>query len=226
MARRVEDAQPTKRRGYWYYIRRVPDEFRQVDSRPRIEQTTGIRIADDPRGITAREVVRKLDESAHAFWVNKREGRDADAVVRYEQSVKMAQSRGVNYLPAASIAEQTIDEIVRRVRIMANDAADDAKLVSAFLGGEPIPKLQVSQMLGEFDKLTAASRVGQSEGQQKRWRTPKETALNKFVEVIGGDRPMDSLVTQDASSATRSQAGGRSISLLVATHVRGSTDCG
>jgi hypothetical protein len=58
--RPAQPAQPHKRDGVWYLIRRVPKEFAELDRRGIVRISTHIPVADDPRGICARDVVRQL----------------------------------------------------------------------------------------------------------------------------------------------------------------------
>lgn len=50
-----------KRRGYWYYVRRIPDHAKSIDSRTWINRSTGIRVAHDPRGICARKLLVEFE---------------------------------------------------------------------------------------------------------------------------------------------------------------------
>ena len=40
-----------KRDGYWRFVRRVPKEFLELDRRGIVQQSTKVRVADDPRAI-------------------------------------------------------------------------------------------------------------------------------------------------------------------------------
>jgi hypothetical protein len=66
------DTRPHKRKGFWYLIRRVPREFAAYDDRPRIQISTGIRIADDPRAYRASEAVKKLDAELARYWETRK----------------------------------------------------------------------------------------------------------------------------------------------------------
>ena len=53
------------------------------DRRNPVRISTGIRVADDPRGVRAGEVVARLDRDLARYWKDKRSGKDADAEARY-----------------------------------------------------------------------------------------------------------------------------------------------
>ena len=79
-------ARPQKVKGFWCLVRRVPVGFEEIDRRQPVRMTTGIRVADDPRGVRAAEIVEKLDKELHAYWRDKRNGRDPDCKRRYAEA--------------------------------------------------------------------------------------------------------------------------------------------
>lgn len=195
-------ARPLKRNGFWYLIRRVPDEFKAHDPRVIVCVSSKIRILDDPSGRRAAIVVAELDRELRQIWLDLRAGRDVDAVKRYAAARKLAAAKGFQYAPAAeAISNFTADEIVRRVGYLfrAKETTETA-VVSAVLGGEKAPAsgMMVSEMLGEFEGIVSASLGKKSEKQKTKWRVPKQTALDHFVRVIGGDKPMGEVTRADA----------------------------
>lgn len=52
---------PHRRYGFWYLVRKVPRGFARLDRRGVVRVSTGIRITDDPRGVTAKRAVERLD---------------------------------------------------------------------------------------------------------------------------------------------------------------------
>ncbi len=57
-----------KKVGIWYFVRRVPQQYQSFDKRAIIQQTTGIRISDDPRGIRAGHVADGMDAALESYW--------------------------------------------------------------------------------------------------------------------------------------------------------------
>ena len=199
MARPVEAARPHKLKGFWFLVRRVPGEFSYYDRRNPVRISTGIRIVDDPRGIKAAEVVTKLDAELLRYWKDKRRGRDRDAEERYLQACNRARSLGLNYLSAAEAAPSLpIEDILRRFETLAlRGTKDSVPEVTAVLGGETAPAIMVDAMVDEFEQIVRASLASKSERQQKKWRKPRETALEVFVELVGS-RPVSTLTRADA----------------------------
>ena len=79
----------------------------------------------------------------------------------------------------------------------ARRAIERAPEVSAVLDGEKTPVFMISSMVDEFERVVAASLVLKSERQRNKWRVPKHTALATFMDVIGGDRPINALTRTD-----------------------------
>jgi len=68
MGRPAAAARPHKVKGFWFLVRRVPTEFAPFDRRNPVRVSTGIRVVDDPRGISAREIVERLDRDLARYW--------------------------------------------------------------------------------------------------------------------------------------------------------------
>ena len=201
MAPRRKCARPHKRHGYWYLVRRVPRAYSAYDARNPVMLSSGIRIADDPRAVVAGAAVQKLDQGLERYWRERSAGRDGDVAMRYERALEAARRIGISYVPVAELATSPVDHIVQRFELLQNSNAIENPIdVSAVLGGEDVPPVMLSQMIDELQRISEASLAGKSEGQRKRWRTPKETALATFIDVVGGDRPMSALTRVDVLS--------------------------
>jgi hypothetical protein len=57
--------------------------------------STGVAVADDPRGVWARDAVRSLSAGLEAYWRRLGDGQSAEAALRFEAARKRAQSFGV-----------------------------------------------------------------------------------------------------------------------------------
>lgn len=180
-------------------MRRVPREFSAYDTRNPVRISTGIRIVDDPRGVRAGEVMAKLYAELVQYWKDKRRGRDRDAEAQYQRACERARSLGLSYVPAAEAAPSLpIEEILTRFETLARRGAmESGSEVSAVLGGASRPAIMVDQMADEFEQIVRASLASKSERQKIKWRTPKESALEIFVDLVG-NRPISSLTRADA----------------------------
>ena len=199
MARPIEAARPHKLKGFWFLVRRVPGEFSAYDSRNPVRISTGIRIVDDPRGVRAAEVVSKLHAELVQYWQDKHCGRDRDAEKRYQHACERARSLGLNYVPAVEAASTLpIEDILRRFEsLVRREAAESVPEVTAVLGGVPAPVITTDVMIDEFEQIVRASLASKSDRQKKKWRKPRETALEVFVDLVGS-RAIASLTRADA----------------------------
>jgi integrase len=189
---------PHKRKGYWYLVRRVPVTFASHDRRGLVILSTGIRIADDPRGQAAREAVSKLDAGLFRYWADLKAGRDPDADGRYMEAVETARSVGVDYLPAREVARLPVADLVRRLeRVDDGGKVEQPKLISGVLGGEQPPPLTLSALRETFERINAVRLASKSERQMRRWRLQRDAAVETFIGVLGGDRPITELTRTD-----------------------------
>jgi len=193
MRRPVEAARPHKVNGFWFLVRRVPAEFAAYDTRKLVRQSTGIRIADDPRAVRAGEVVAKLHSELIRYWKDNRRGRDQDGQARYEQACNRARSLGLNYVRAADGAlNLTFDDILHRFGILTRrGTADSASEVSAVLGGTAAPVVMLDAMVDEFEEIIRASLTSKSARQRKKWRQP--TSPNTSRRSEAGSIPVVSM---------------------------------
>lgn len=199
MASRRALVQPHRRKGFWYLIKRVPREFEAHDKRGLVMLSTGIRIVDDPYARSARRTVQELDETLRRYWVDLKAGVDPDVRGRYERALEAAVQVGVPYLPAQQVSALPLVDLVKRVEVLDHPAGiEDERVVAGVLGGVAPPGLKLSEMGAEYERIVAASLKDKSERQLQKWRVPLLTAINTFIEVVGGDRGMGDLTRRDA----------------------------
>lgn len=196
--RRAGPPQPHNRAGTWYLIRRVPKEFSALDERKIVRISTNIAVANDPRAVRARDVVRQLSGELEAYWRGLRDGQSVEARRRFEAAAQRARSLKLHYHTAGELAAGPLDEILRRVRLLSEHGAlDDEQEVAAVLGGETRPALTLAGLMNEYEALESSSLHAMSPNQVKKWRNPKRRALANLIAVIG-DKPIAALTRDDA----------------------------
>lgn len=201
--RRQEPARPAKRDGFWYLVRRVPKEYAELDRRGKVKITTGIAVADDPRGMRAKEVVSRLDGELQAYWEGLRDGQSAEAKIRFEAAQRRARQLDLPYRTAAELAEGPLSEILARWRHLADaDKVEDDREVAAVLGGEERPQLLISDMAAEFERLQRDFLDPMSPDQVRKWRNQKSRAQENLQKVLG-DKLLTELTRADAQQYRR-----------------------
>jgi hypothetical protein len=103
----------TKRGGYWRFNRRVPDEYSALDPRPIVQQSTRVRIVDDPRAIRAGEVAGQMNDTLERYWRDLATATNTKAFVEYQAAMKAATRMGISS-PDPTV-HRTISELLTRI---------------------------------------------------------------------------------------------------------------
>lgn len=187
-----------KRDGWWHYVRRVPAAFTAFDSRGIVKQSTRIRVADDPRGYSARKAAAKINAEHEAYWRDLFLGQGEDARRRFEAARQFTRALGFDYVPAEKLVESEPAEIVARVEaIMARGLSPETPATDAVLGLVAPPALRLSGVFDEYEHLQRASLADLSAEQKRRWRNAKKHAIDLLIELIG-DKPLEEVTRNDA----------------------------
>lgn len=176
----------TKRDGFWHYVRRVPLSVASLDKRTFARQSTKVRAADDPRGIRASKIASRINEETERYWKALLDGQAAEAQTRYDAARTRARSFGFDYLQAEEVAKLPVADIRERIRTArAQPPSLEESTLKATLGGEPVPRLMLSSLFPEFERLSKAGNRDLSPDQMRKWRNPKLRAVANFIGVIG-----------------------------------------
>ena len=108
----------TKRGGFWRFCRRVPDEYATIDRRGIVQQSTKVRIVDDPRGIRAREIALNMNAALEKYWRDLANAGTAQAVADYHAAIKAA--KRMNISPPDPSAQRTIADLLARIEQLEN----------------------------------------------------------------------------------------------------------
>lgn len=184
--RKSAEAKPHKVRGVWYLVRRVPKEYAELDRRVIVRISTDIAVANDPRGVHARQVVSQLGAELEAYWRGLSDGQSAEARNRFDAAQKRARALGLPYKTAAELAAGDFNDFMRRLDLLIDaKSVDNQTDVAAVLGGEARPTINLSKLLEEFEDLNKAALAQKSENQIRKWRNPRKLAVDTFVELVG-----------------------------------------
>ncbi|MCV0369534.1 integrase [Filomicrobium sp.] len=188
---------PQKRSGIWYLVRRVPKAYQSVDKRRFAKMSTGIRVADDPRGARAARVLPELNEQLEEMWRDLAAGREPGHRKVFQRAVRMAGHYGLAYQTSEELATGPLEEIVRRIETLERTrTVDSPNVVDAVLGAIDKPDLMLSELFDAFKEEQAASVTDMSPGQLKRWETNKTRPLDTLVSVVG-DKSVLALTRED-----------------------------
>ena len=74
---------------------------------------------------------------------------------------------------------------------------ENPKVVGAVLGGAKPPTLMLSGLRAAAEQVVAAQLATKSPRQLRKWRLERDMAVDTFIDVLGGDRPMAELKRVD-----------------------------
>lgn len=138
---------PQDHKGVWILLRRVPKAYAHLDNRRFVKLTTGIRVAEDPRAARAARVILDLNAQLEQEWVDLAAGRDPKAQREFNKAQRRASDLGLSYRPAAELAGEPLEEILRRLEMLERlKAGDDRQVVDAALGGLERPAMMISEL--------------------------------------------------------------------------------
>ena len=191
---------PQNRGGIWCLVRRVPKELSHLDPRRFVKVSTGIRVADDPRGVQASRMIDALNERVERDWADMQVGIDPKARRAEERAKVTAALLGLTYAPAPQVAAAPINELMRRMAVLERTrAADDTTVAAAVMGGPEPPKavLRLSELFEAYKAEQAASLSAMSDEQYKRWAVNKKRAI-RIATSLMGDKSVADLTREDA----------------------------
>ena len=174
-----------KRDGLWRFVRRVPKEYAALDQRKIVQHSTGVRVADDPRGIRARKIADNLNAALEAHWRDLVENRNAQAVRNYEAARQAARRLRISE-PIADAAQRTIAELLDRIERLERKR-DDRAAVLAVYDAAPKPGITFRQCAERF-----------IEAHKPGWSNPKHAGqwsatLATYAYPVIGDVAVDKI---------------------------------
>ncbi len=174
-----------KRRGFWYYIRRVPKPALALVPRAVVVKSTSIRIADDPKGIVARTKVLELDSQLSYYWADLLQGKNPAPRLAYQRNAAIAALHNLPYLENTTVENLPDDQFIERIALVRQDPRPE--VASALMGTLKKPGLLLSGLVEEFERISSASLKTKSENQKKKWRVARQSNAGAFLDVIGHD---------------------------------------
>jgi integrase len=187
----------TRRNGTWHFVRRVPTEFADHDSRGIVKHSTKIKIANDRSGRRAARVAEKFNENLEVFWKALSEGQSKETLNSYELARSRARALGFDYVENEHLLQQRSEARLERLEtLVSKGVANDAGARSALLGTEKRPTLMLSKLFVEYEGLTKGEVKDLSPDQLRIWRNGRLRAIERFVEQIG-DKPVTEITFDD-----------------------------
>jgi integrase len=173
----------TKRGGFWRFCRRVPDEYAAFDHRGIVQQSTKVRIVDDPRGIRARDVALRMNDALENYWRDLANAGTVQAVADYHAASKAA--KRMNISPPDISAQRTITELLARIeQLERGKRMEDRPSVLAVYDLVEKPVMTFKQCAELYIEAHKGSWSSQRHVQQ--W----QTSLAQYAYPVLGDLPI------------------------------------
>ncbi|MFC5509340.1 DUF6538 domain-containing protein [Bosea massiliensis] len=176
----------------FYYVRRVPRRFEQVDKRGIVFVSLH---TEDRR--QAEEAAITAERELEALWVSLAAQGDPDAWKRYQAAMERARLEGFAYRSPIQIRDEHVSSIVDRMRSLAG-REDDRSAAAAIAGLEPKPEIPISKAMELYFGFSAGELLGKRDDQVRRWKNPRNLALSEFQQCIGGDLEITALTREHA----------------------------
>jgi len=192
-----------QRKGRWYYVRRVPLRFRDVDNRDVIKLAlkTGSREVARARRDSLAEADEQLWSSLATYDAP---ATSSSAMRRYRAAKSRAFARGFIYTPVEELASDKSDVTELLVRIEALQSSlrkpQEIAETDALIGTAPKTSIKISEAFELYcDKITVGDLKGKSPAQRKNWRKVKNRAVQNFIR-LRGDKPMSDVTRADGQA--------------------------
>jgi len=192
-----------QRKGRWYYVRRVPLRFRDVDNRDVIKLAlkTGSREVARARRDSLAEADEQLWSSLATFHPASNPNAD---VRRYRAAKSRALARGFIYTPVQELASDAADmgDVLARLNVLEGSLGKPQEVAEtdALIGTAPKASIKISAAFELYcDKITVGDLKGKSPAQRKNWRKVKNRAVQNFIR-LRGDKPMSDVTRADGQA--------------------------
>ena len=191
----------TRRGPFWYFQRWVPAEFREFDRRKIVEQSTKVRVVDDPHQRRAKHIAYTINAALETLWRELADGKAAGARQRYRQTILRARRLGYDYREMGEMIESRATlELVRRIEALeARGLIADPPALDALLGGVARPALMCSQIYDTYFEHKKADLRTKSKKQLEGWQHRNKVAIGQFVATLPADKPFAALTRADAN---------------------------
>lgn len=176
------------RNGHYYYNRRIPDIYRDLDRRGVVR----VSLKTDSRKTAWRKAVL-FNEQVEAYWQNLAQSGQPHDRSRFGKAVRIARQMGFSYQPLTAVASLPLAALADRV--CAAQGATPIQ-VEALLGGRDEPALPLSRVPDKFWGLSKDKVMGKTPHQLRKWRVPRIRVMKQFVEQVG-DKDLKDLTKED-----------------------------
>jgi integrase len=176
----------TKRGSFWRFCRRVPQEYAHLDTRGIVQESTKIRIADDPKAIRASQKANRLNADLESYWRGLAAGKSAEAVRDYEAARRAAKRLQIS-APIDDATRRTVAEILDRLETLTGNRAEDRANVLAVFDAAPKPEITFRECATQY--IESHKAAWKSDKSAKEWTA----TLEAYAYPVIGDMPVNKI---------------------------------
>lgn len=162
----------------------IPERYRAIE--PRRDLFLSLRTADEAeahrRAVeTQRGIFEDLNRRLSARLATE------GTAAHYDQIRDIATAHGFTYKTSREIAEAPIEDLIGRMLALkdADPQAQSKETTNALLGGVEPPKITVSRLFEEYEKIATEEIDGKTQDAIRRWRNPRIKAATNFIKAVG-----------------------------------------
>ncbi|MCC7428666.1 MAG: hypothetical protein IT557_17375 [Alphaproteobacteria bacterium] len=136
---------------------------------------------------TAQKLASLARDYVQSYWADLIENGPDEGEIRLQRAVMRVKLHGMRYKPVNILADDDVEQIVRRVEKAAENP-DNKEHVAAFLGGAGAPELLLSEALEKFWQYAAPKIQGKNPEQVRVWENSRRRAISNLIDVVGDKR--------------------------------------
>ncbi len=179
------------RNGWYFYDRRVPKCFAEIDQRTRVRLSLHTQCQR-----TAMKHMVAVNDNVEQYWMGLVDQGQTHTSKAFDKIVQTAKRIGFAYLPTSQCGSLPIIDLIERVLTLKPQTQDDIQ-VKALLGTEEeIAELKLSQALKNYWNYSKPVLMNKNKDQQRKWKNSKIKAVRNFIKAVG-DKDVNSLKNQD-----------------------------
>ncbi|MCC5957632.1 MAG: integrase [Natronohydrobacter sp.] len=174
----------------------IPEHYREIE--PRRDLFLTLRTTDEAeahrRAVETRDgIFADLDRRLSARLATE------GTAAHYDRIRDIATAHGHHYKTSEQIAEGPIEDLISRVLTLkkTDPKAESKETTAALLGGVEPPKVMISTLFAEYEKIATEEIAGKTPDAIRRWRNPRLKAAANFVKAVG-DRPVLDITRDEA----------------------------
>ncbi|KZL24538.1 phage integrase [Pseudovibrio sp. WM33] len=169
-------------RGVYYFVKRIPKRYAQVDTRARIQISLRTSSPD-----VARRKSLIVEERLIAYWEALLAEDQDGAKAHYEAAVNFAETQGFTYLSLDEVAAGPVGHLLERIEAIpeSEQSKKNSVVADGLLGGADRPELKISKLYEEYIELTPDLLFGKSDDQIRKWKNPRLKAITNLITVVG-----------------------------------------